>query len=76
MARIRLSEKFKKAPKFLTIEPYLRPQDTPIASHPEARAPRIVPPVVFDYGCTLCIKYCPFSYAEYGKLKSKFEIAP
>jgi epoxyqueuosine reductase len=24
-----------------------------------------------DNGCSLCIKYCPFSYAEYDKLKEK-----
>ena len=50
MKRILLSEKFKKAPWFLTIEPYLRYQDHPIASHPEARQPRIVPLLVIDYG--------------------------
>lgn len=50
MKRILLSEKIKKAPRFLTIEPYLRKQDHPIASHPEARQPRIVPLVVVDYG--------------------------
>lgn len=37
----------------LTIEPYLRPQDNPVASHPEARNPRIVPLVTLDYGSTL-----------------------
>ncbi len=26
-----------------------------------------------DNGCTLCIKHCPFSYADYGKLKANFE---
>jgi Fe-S-cluster-containing dehydrogenase component len=26
-----------------------------------------------DNGCSLCIKYCPFSYADYEKLKAKFE---
>ncbi len=26
-----------------------------------------------DNGCTLCIKHCPFSYAEYDKLKIKFD---
>jgi epoxyqueuosine reductase QueG len=26
-----------------------------------------------DNGCTLCIKYCPFSFADYGRLKSKYE---
>lgn len=50
MKRILLSEKIKKAPSFLTIEPYLRPQDKPVASHPEARQPRLVPLVVIDYG--------------------------
>lgn len=25
-------------------------------------------------GCTLCIKYCPFSFAEYDKLKARFEL--
>jgi ferredoxin len=25
-----------------------------------------------DNGCTLCIKYCPFSYGDYEVLKSKF----
>jgi Fe-S-cluster-containing dehydrogenase component len=25
-------------------------------------------------GCTLCIKHCPFSYADYDNLKAKFEI--
>jgi Pyruvate/2-oxoacid:ferredoxin oxidoreductase delta subunit len=50
MPRIKLSEKFKRPPKFLTIEKYLREQDQPIASHPEARQPRIVPLVVIDYG--------------------------
>jgi len=50
MKRILLSEKIKKAPPFLTIEPYLRPQDKPIASHPKAREPRLVPLVVIDYG--------------------------
>lgn len=28
-----------------------------------------------DNGCTLCIKYCPFSYADYDKLKVKFKSA-
>jgi Pyruvate/2-oxoacid:ferredoxin oxidoreductase delta subunit len=50
MKRIRLSEKIKKAPRFFTIEPYLREQDNPVSSHPEAREPRIVPLVVIDYG--------------------------
>jgi len=50
MPKIRLSEKIKKAPWFFTIEPYLRQQDRPISSHPEAREPRIVPLVILDYG--------------------------
>lgn len=50
MERVRLSEKFRKPPKFLTAEKYLREVDHPISSHPEARLPRIVPLVVFDYG--------------------------
>lgn len=50
MKRILLSERIKKAPWFLTIEPYLREQDSPISSHPDAREPRIVPLVIIDYG--------------------------
>jgi epoxyqueuosine reductase len=50
MKRFLLSEKIRKAPWFLTIEPYLRKQDHPISSHPEARQPRIVPLLVIDYG--------------------------
>jgi epoxyqueuosine reductase len=50
MKRIRLSEKIKKAPWFFTIEPYLRQQDKPVSSHPEAREPHIVPLVIMDYG--------------------------
>jgi len=50
MPKIKFSEKIKKAPWFFTIEPYLRQQDQPVASHPEAREPRLVPLVVFDYG--------------------------
>jgi hypothetical protein len=26
-----------------------------------------------DNGCSLCIKYCPFSYADYDKLKARYE---
>lgn len=26
-----------------------------------------------DNGCSLCIKYCPFSYGDYDKIKSKFQ---
>jgi NAD-dependent dihydropyrimidine dehydrogenase PreA subunit len=50
MPKIRFSEKIKKAPWFFTIEPYLRQQDKPVSSHPEAREPRIVPLVILDYG--------------------------
>jgi hypothetical protein len=50
MPKIFLSERIKKAPRFFTIEPYLREQDEPIASHPEAREPRLVPLVIMDYG--------------------------
>ena len=50
MPKIFLSEIIKKAPRFFTIEPYLREQDGPIASHPEAREPRLVPLVIMDYG--------------------------
>ena len=25
-----------------------------------------------DNGCTLCIKYCPFSYGEYEEIKAKY----
>ena len=50
MKKILWSERIKKAPWFFTIEPYLRPQDKPVSSHPEAREPRIVPLVVLDYG--------------------------
>jgi ferredoxin len=28
-----------------------------------------------ENGCTLCIKYCPFSFADYDKVKAKYEIA-
>jgi len=50
MKKLLLTEIIKKEPAFLTIEPYLRPQDSPIASHPQAREGRLVPLVVIDYG--------------------------
>ena len=50
MKKILWSERIKKAPWFFTIEPYLRPQDKPVSSHPEARESRLVPLVVLDYG--------------------------
>lgn len=48
-----LSERIRRPPKPLTFESYLRPQDHPIPSDPEARYPRIVPLVIFDYGNTM-----------------------
>jgi len=53
MKKILLSERFKRPPKWLTFETYLREQDNPIPCHPEARDPRIVPLVTFDYGSTM-----------------------
>ena len=47
---LKLSERINKAPWFFSIEPYLRDQDNPVLSHPEAREPRIVPLVIIDYG--------------------------
>ncbi len=53
MRRILWSERIKRPPKSLTFETYLREPDNPISSHPEARDPRIVPLVVFDYGSVM-----------------------
>lgn len=53
MPKILLSERIKRPPKALTFETYLREEDNPIPSHPEAREPRIVPLVVFDYGSVM-----------------------
>jgi hypothetical protein len=53
MPKILLSERIKRPPKALTFETYLREQDNPIPSHPEAREPRIVSLVVFDYGSVM-----------------------
>jgi len=53
MKKILWSERIKRPPKALTFETYLREQDNPIPSHPEAREPRIVPLVVFDYGSVM-----------------------
>ena len=53
MKRILWSERIKRPPKPLTFETYLREQDNPISSHPEARDPRIVPLVILDYGSTM-----------------------
>lgn len=53
MKKFLLSERIKRPPKALTFETYLREQDHPIPSHPEAREPRIVPLVIFDYGSVM-----------------------
>ena len=53
MKKILLSEHIKRPPKALTFETYLREQDNPIPSHPEAREPRIVPLVIIDYGSVM-----------------------
>jgi len=53
MKKILWSERIKRPPKWLTFETYLREQDRPISSHPEARDPRIVPLVTLDYGSTM-----------------------
>jgi epoxyqueuosine reductase len=53
MKKILWSERIKRPPKALTFETYLRELDNPIPSHPEAREPRIVPLVVFDYGSVM-----------------------
>ncbi|MEM8651453.1 MAG: 4Fe-4S dicluster domain-containing protein [Pseudomonadota bacterium] len=50
MKKIIWSERIKRPPWMLTFESYLRKQDHPIASHPEARDNRIVPLVVIDFG--------------------------
>lgn len=50
MKKLLLSERIKRPPRLLTFETYLREQDHPIPSHPDARDPRIVPLVAFDYG--------------------------
>jgi epoxyqueuosine reductase len=73
MKHILLSEKITKAPWFLTIEPYLRKQDRPIASHPEARQPRIVPLVVIDYG-NLMARIKTFRFVGKLLLASVFEM--
>ena len=53
MKKILWSERIKRPPKALTFETYLREQDNPISSHPEARDTRIVPLVTLDYGSTM-----------------------
>lgn len=74
MKRIRLSEKIQKAPRFLTIEPYLRKQDQPLASHPAARAPRLVPLVVIDYG-SLAARFRQMRYIGRHLVGSVVEMA-
>ena len=84
MKKILLSERIKRAPRFLTIEPYLRPQDTPVSSHPAARAPRIVPLVIVDYGNLLArfkqMRYIGrlliASVAEMAKSASSIKLNP
>jgi len=74
MKRFLLSEKIKKAPWFLTIEPYLRKQDHPISSHPEAREPRIVPMVIIDYG-SLVARFRQMKYIGQLLFAAVFEMA-
>ena len=50
MARMKFSERFWRPPRWFTIEPYLRPEDQPITSDPQARRGRIVPLVVQPEG--------------------------
>lgn len=50
MKRPRLSERFRRPPRFLRIDNYLRPQDQPIGGSPQSREARLVPLVVIDYG--------------------------
>ena len=72
--RVKLSEKYRKAPRFLTIEKYLREQDQPIASHPEARYPRIVPLVILDYGSILA-RFKQFRYIGRTLISSVSEMS-
>jgi epoxyqueuosine reductase len=53
MAKVHWSERIRKPPRRFSIEPFLRPQDRPIDSHPQSHYPRIVPLVVFDYGSVM-----------------------
>jgi len=50
MPLIRWSERFRRPPLKMTIDPYLRPEDHPIECDAKARKPRLVPLVVLDYG--------------------------
>jgi Pyruvate/2-oxoacid:ferredoxin oxidoreductase delta subunit len=74
MNRILLSEKFKTAPWLLTIEPYLRKQDQPIKSDPQAREPRLVPLVIIDYG-NLMARFKQMRYIGKLLFKSVKEMA-
>ena len=73
MKRILLSEKIKKAPRLLTIDPYLRKQDHPVRSHPQAREPRIVPLVIIDYG-NLMARFIQMRYIGRLLIKSVSEM--
>lgn len=53
MKKMLWSERIKRPPRPLTFESYLRAEDNPISSHPEARDPRIVPLIILDYGSTM-----------------------
>jgi hypothetical protein len=78
MKKILWSERIKRPPKALTFETYLCEQDSPISSHPDGGPVFIdhtlcAGPFSNDNGCSLCLKYCPVSYADYDRLKAKFE---
>lgn len=53
MKKFYFSERFKKPPRSLTIEPYLRDVDDLILSDETARDARIVPLVILDFGSVL-----------------------
>lgn len=67
MSKLKLSEKIKRPPKFLTFEKYLREIDNPISCHLESREPRIVPFVVIDYG-SFWARMKQMTYPGLGKL--------
>lgn len=50
MKRILLHETFRRPPWFLDKDRYLREGDHPVTSGPNARYPRLVPLLIFDYG--------------------------
>jgi ferredoxin len=74
MKRFLFSEKIKTAPWLLTIEPYLRKQDQPIPSDPQAREPRLVPLVIIDYG-NLIARFKQMRYIGKLLFKSVKEMA-